>query len=263
MKKLNYLAYSTMILLMAFAFSSCDKNNDKDEQKASVHLMLTDAPALYDQVLIDIQGVELHTENDGWITVPLLYPGIYNLLDFSNGADTLLGTVELNSGILSQVRFILGSNNSIVVDGVEHPLTVPSGSTSGLKFNVHQDIEAGYTYRFWLDFDAAHSVHQTGNGTYKLKPVIRMFTEASSGSIDGNVFPIEALPLVTVYNATDTLMAIPDSEGYFKIRGVNAGVYSVMFSTGDSTLIYTSLYVHDVPVVNGETTHLDSIILIP
>jgi hypothetical protein len=70
----------------------------------------------------------------------------------------------------------------------------------GIKLNVHQELSGGYTYTFWLDFDAAQSIHVTGNGKYMLKPVIRLYAETTSGSVEGSVFPLEALPLVTLYN---------------------------------------------------------------
>jgi len=265
MKKHNYLVMATLAFLTVFSFASCEKNSDNDVKgKATVQLMLTDAPALYDNVNIDIQEILLRSDGDtaSWISVPLVNPGVYNLLDFSNGLDTLLGTVEIPEGTLTQMRLVLGSNNSIVVDGVTYPLTIPSGSTSGLKFNVNADLEGDTFYRFWIDFDAAHSIHQTGNGKYMLKPVIRMFGEATSGAIDGTVFPAEALPVVTVYNATDTMMAIPNEAGYFKVFGLPAGLYSVEFSTGDTNLTYLPQTFFDVPVVVGTTTTIDTVTLV-
>lgn len=267
MKKINHVVLATLAILIAFVFTSCDKNNDDNDgtnnnKNATVHLMLTDAPASYDAVLVDIQEVQLHSEVDGWVTVPLENPGVYNLLDFSNGMDTLLGICEIPAGTLSQVRLVLGDDNSIIVDSVSYPLTVPSGSTSGIKLNVHEELEGGYTYTFWLDFDAAQSIHVTGNGKYMLKPVIRLYAETTTGSIEGSVFPLEAWPLVTVYNSEDTLMAIPDSLGYFRINGIPAGIYSVDFTSELDTLPFASQTILDIEVVNGETVQLQPITLI-
>ncbi len=268
MKKMNSVVMATLALLTVFVLASCDKNNDdinnnnNNKEKAVVHLMLTDAPAELDAVLIDIQEVQLHNETEGWITIPMQYPGVYDLLEFSNGLDTLLGVGEMPAGLLSQVRLILGSENSVIVDGESFPLTVPSGSTSGLKFNVHEELVGGQTYFFWLDFDAARSIHQTGNGRYMLKPVIRLYAEASSGAVEGYVLPFEAFPLVTVYNTTDTLMAIPDSLGYYKVNGLTAGSYNVDFSSQLDTLPFATQTIIDVHVVNGETTQLNPITLI-
>lgn len=268
MKKINYVVLAAFAILTSFIFVSCDKNNDTDNDnnsnsgKATIHVMLTDAPAVYDAVNVEITEVQLHSEADGWISVPLSSSGIFNLLDFSNGLDTLLGTCEIPEGTISQVRLILGENNSIVVDGETYALTVPSGSTSGLKLNVHEEVEAGYTYTFWLDFDAAQSVHSTGSGKYILKPVIRMYTETTTGAIEGYVFPAEALPLVNVYSSNDTLMAIPDSTGYFKVSGLAAGSYSVEFTPAFDSIPYLPQLIVDVQVVNGETSQLETVTLI-
>ncbi len=260
------LVLGTLVLLTTFVLASCDKNNDNDSNngsdKATIKVMLTDAPATYDAVLVDIREVQLHSETDGWITVPLENPGVYNLLDFNNGMDVLLGTAEMPAGVISQMRLVLGSENSVIVDSVEYPLTVPSGSTSGLKLNLHEEVQAGYSYTFWIDFDAARSVHQTGNGKYMLKPVIRMYTAPSTGSIEGYVFPSEALPMVTIFNDVDTMSALPDSTGYYKIMGIAAGSYDVDFISQLDTLPYATQTLLDVQVVAGETNQLDTITLI-
>jgi hypothetical protein len=249
MKKFIHLTLAAMAILVAFTISSCEK---VENSNATLQLMLTDAPALYDEVNVDIQEIHIHNDEEGWIKFILDNPGVYNLLEFSNGLDTLLGTMEVPAGKISQIRFVLGENNSIVVDSVSYPVTVPSSSTSGLKFNVHADLESGYTYKFWIDFDAAHSIIKTGNGQYKLKPVIRMFTEATTGAIDGNVLPAEALPLVKVFNET----------GYFMIKGLAAGVYTVDVTSESTDPLYNSLSIEDVTVVVGQTTQLELITLI-
>ena len=257
MKTLKIAALPTLVLLAAFIITSCEKKSEK----ATVQLMLTDAPALYNAVNIDIQEVSLHSETEGWISVPLVNPGVYNLLKFRNGLDTILGTVEIPAGNLSQLRLVLGENNTIIVDGISHALVIPSGSTSGLKFNVHADISAGYTYRFWIDFDAARSINVTGNGQYKLKPVIRMYEASTSGAVKGSVFPAVAFPLVKVYNSTDTLMAIPAADGNFLVKGVPAGTYKVEFSSGIATSGFLSQTLVDVIVTNSITTQLAPVTL--
>jgi len=263
MKRAKFVILFAIVALSGLILSSCEKDNNTSEGKATVQLMLTDAPAAYDAVNIDIQEVMLHTETEGWVSVAIENPGVYNLLEFSNGLDVLLGTIEVAPGTLSQMRLVLGSENSVVVEGVEYPLTIPSGSTSGLKLNLHSELEGGYFYRFWIDFDAARSVHMTGNGKYMLKPVIRMFTEASSGAIAGNVFPSEFAPVVTVYNETDTLATFPAADGHFMIAGVPEGTWTVSFSSVLDPLPIVEIIVPDVVVVKGETTVMADITLLP
>ena len=64
---------------------------------------MTDAPGPYDAVYVDIQGIEI-TGGGGKNVVMNVSKGIYNLLDFSNGIDTLLATGTLEDAKVSQIR---------------------------------------------------------------------------------------------------------------------------------------------------------------
>jgi hypothetical protein len=66
----------------------------------------------------------------------------------------------------------LGSENTIKVGTEIYPLTIPSGSESGLKIKMNKTLNGGIDY-LTLDFDAALSINQEISG-YKLRPVIRI-----------------------------------------------------------------------------------------
>jgi hypothetical protein len=146
----------------------------------AIKIDLTDAPGNYLEVNVDIKRVRIHvaddsTSNDGWMDLPT-NAGIYNLLDLQNGIDTtVVDSTLIPGGKVSQIRFILGPNNSVMTaDSVVHDLKVPSGEQSGLKINVHKTIPAGQTLHVLLDFDADKSIHEKGNGDFMMKPVIRV-----------------------------------------------------------------------------------------
>ncbi|HMI61579.1 MAG TPA: DUF4382 domain-containing protein [Puia sp.] len=233
------------VLVLAFfsgsvVFLSCSKSGSSSGS-GHLQVMLTDGPGAYDAVYIDVQKVEVNVSSDsgissGWQTVNVLRPGVYNLLKFSNGVDTLLADADLPAGKISQMRLVLGSNNSVVVNGQSFPLTTPSAQQSGLKFNIHSTLTAGIVYRLWIDFNAGRSIVTTGNGKYILKPVIRTYADAIGGSIKGFVLPALAKPEVWATMGTDTLMALPDSAtGYYFFGGVNAGTWNLQFHAQDST----------------------------
>ena len=194
---------------------------------------LTDDPGTYDHVFLDIQGMEVHysddTNNDKWCTLKNFNAGSYDLLKFSNGKDTLLATDRIASKHIDQIRLILGDNSYVVVEGERYPLKTPSGQESGIKVNVDVTLTAGIQYELWTDFDANKSIVVTGNNEYILKPVIRVYTKAISGSISGIVLPHEAKPWVYVLNGADTIAsANPDPlTGMFMVNGLAAGSYSV------------------------------------
>jgi len=262
-----FLFASVTVFVFSFILflSACSKNDTKGGM-SHLELRLTDGPSNVDKVNIDIQSIEIHASGDtsansGWQDLHILHPGVYNLLDFRNGMDTLLASIDLPAGKISQIRLKLGNNNSIVVNGQTFALTTPSGQQSGLKFNLHQDLVAGVTYKIWIDFDAARSVVQTGNGKYSLKPVIRTFSEATSGAIKGVVVPKEAKAFVLAVSGTDSLSAIPDSIGRYFFKGVKPGSWTLTFDA-DSTTGYIDQQRPGINVTLGNVTVVDTVKLV-
>ncbi|PTX22434.1 uncharacterized protein DUF4382 [Pontibacter mucosus] len=218
-------------------FSSCDSNDDNGTGTARMEVRMTDAPGDYEEVNVEIKSVQIHREDgdteSGWITLDEIHPGIYNLLDFANGRDTLLASAELPVGHISQIRLVLGDNNSVKLkNGDEIALKTPSGQTSGVKLKIDAHLEDDVTYMVLLDFDAARSVVPKGNGGYNLKPVIRTITQAIAGGIKGKVTPAEYKPGIYVISAAnDTIGGFANESGDFLIKGVPAGTYRVEFIT--------------------------------
>jgi hypothetical protein len=241
------LAVSFFVFILLL--SSC-KDNDKDQ--AHVNVRMTDAPAAYDAVYIDVQGVEI-TGAGGGTVVLSSNPGIYNLLELSNGTDTLIAAGGIDAGQVEQIRLILGTNNTIVVDGVTHPLTTPSAQQSGLKLQVNRTFEPGVEYGILLDFDANKSIVMQGNGDYSLKPVIRTVDVALNGSIRGSIAPVSALVVVEASNGTDTFTSITNANGEFLISGLVAGTYSVTLTPPSPLLPVT---VNNVVVTAGSSTNI-------
>ena len=136
------------VLISAVLFYSCSDDNERGTTRFRVSL--TDSPGDYQQVNVDIQSVEIHRSGDdtlsGWETLNLLEPGVYNLLDFTNGKDTLLISEELEVGKISQIRLILGNENTVMIDSMIQDLKTPSGQQSGLKLKVNADLTANITY---------------------------------------------------------------------------------------------------------------------
>lgn len=173
------------LIVPLFIFSACNKDNEETENENpvvgttdfNVSLKSTVAKSTYDSILIDIQAISIHTssdsaENSGWFELETNV-GIYDLLDYDAGNDTLIAFDSvLQTQTVSQIRLILGENNTIGVDGEIYDLETPSAQTSGLKIQVHAELEADKSYKILLDFDADNSIIETGNGKYKLKPVI-------------------------------------------------------------------------------------------
>ncbi|MCB0430005.1 MAG: DUF4382 domain-containing protein [Flavobacteriales bacterium] len=167
----------TLAGVSVLLFAACRKEA-KLHQTGSLTVKLTDAPAAYDSVWVDIQRVEIHlvSDQDGgkWISVPT-NSGVYDLLQLQNGIDTTLADIDsLAEGKITQMRLILGNNNSLYTNGSWEPMTVPSGSQSGIKLVGNIEVQANQNLVVKLDFDANQSVVLNGNGDYHLKPVIKV-----------------------------------------------------------------------------------------
>ncbi|MES2328266.1 MAG: DUF4382 domain-containing protein [Bacteroidota bacterium] len=265
MKKLLFFLIPCAMLTWA----SCSKNSDSSANaggNATMSVYLVDGPASFDKVYLDVQSVQVKASTDAsednWQSLNIGRKGVYNLLDFKNGLDTLLGTIVLPAGHISQIRLVLGTNNSVVIGGVSFPLTTPSAQQSGLKLNINADLTAGVDYRLWIDFDAARSIVQTGAGTYILKPVIRTFTQAESGAIKGVVMPLDAKAWVyTIANVADTISSTPAdaATGAYMFRGVPAATYKVAFHATNGT--YRDTTVTNVVVVTGAATTIGTVTL--
>ena len=248
------------IAALTFAAVSCSNDTDSMDQPATLTVNLTDAPGDYQEVNIDVQDVMISTEDGGWESLANVNAGVYNLLDFTNGLDTLLTSSDMPAQSISQIRLMLGSNNTVMIDSVVYDLDTPSAEQSGLKLNVNAELEAGQEYAIWLDFDAGKSIVETGSGTYSLKPVIRTYTQAVTGTIQGSVCLIDS----TVYiELTDqdgvTYGTYADTEtGDYQINGLAPGTYSIIASAGEG---YTTAQASDATVVAGETQIVEEICL--
>ena len=98
--------------------------------------------------------------------------GVYNLLGLQNGLDTLIAEGTYPHGKVQEIRLVLGSNNSVKEGGELQPLTIPSGSESGLKIKVNKSLSTSFD-SLLIDFDAALSVKKETSG-YKLRPVVKL-----------------------------------------------------------------------------------------
>lgn len=247
-----------MMLLVSAAvltgITSC--KNDKGSAHLQMRLMDAPSPYAFDAIYLDVVGVEVnvnHDNADEWITMHST-AGVYNLLTLVNGADVLLVNEDIPEGRIEQVRLILGTGNTIVVDGRSHPLTIPSGQESGLKINVHQDVDANTPFTLMLDFDAAHSIVVTGNGDYHLQPVINGFVEQQTGSIHGTVVIPQTGVAIIVSDVSKHYSTYADAgNGGYVVRGITPGTYTVAVYLPDSDV--PTLY-EGIVVTAGTTTEI-------
>ncbi len=263
-KKLTWLF---AFLLGTFVFVSCQKSSDADtDGTARLQVRLTDNPNLdLSEVWVDVKDIQIGMGDTGMITLAGSRPGMYNLLELTNGRDTLLSDAQIPAGTISQIRLVLGTNNyAITTAGERVELTTPSAQQSGLKVQVNQTVTGGMLYRLILDFDAAKSVIKAGNsGNYILKPVLRILSFVpSGGNVKGIVLPDSVRTAIYAIKGPDTIATTYSDttmNGAYFFADIPAGSYNFSFVPQDT--IHRSAS-RSVAVTLGQTTTVDTVRLV-
>lgn len=284
----NLLLLPVMLWVVTFLLYACQKEVSQNggngqvpagQQKLSVYL--TDGPLDFQHVWIDIQQIEVKIDtcrsngdddHDGqgcdddhdqlnsrceiWDTLNIR-PGVYDLLQLRNGADTLFASGFLLQGKIERIKLTLGNNNSLMADSITYPLHLLNNQAF-IFANIHRehlDSVSNNNFNLLLDFDLAHSVKFI-NGAYYLRPVLKPFSQHSSGEISGKVRPVHSFGLIKAWNATDSAFALPFDEGEFKIRGLQDGVYSLFI---DGRNGYRDTTITNITVQRGRETKMGTI----
>ena len=251
-KKIYFVAILAMVVMLGV--QGCA--NDDENNTARVQLKLVDAPGDYLEVNVEIVDIQFNNSDSeaGWVSfgTPEDYPINVDLTALIAGNSLLLADQIMPSGMLKQIRLVLGNGNTLKIEGQAEMMSLktPSAMQSGLKLNMNTTLDAGFTYIFILDWDVQKSVVMTEAGMYNLKPVIRVQAEVNSGSIEGNVSG-EFLDntIVQVYTTSDVYVTETGTNiaGDFLIQGLAAGDYKlkivdqVAYDDYESPLIMVTL----------------------
>ena len=233
-----------LILLLGLgALAGCndDPTDPGDQPPGTLRLSLTDAPT-------PIEGVEaLHLvlsavrvndssdDEEGWYDILpdtlTREERTVDLLEYSNGETFLIGEELLPAGTYEQIRLVLESA-TVTVNSVVYPLTVPSGTTSGLKLVGEFEVVSDTVIGLVLDFDVGRSLIATppGSTNFKLKPVIRVVAEELSGAVEGTVLPVDIDAMVMAVSAdlADTATVYAEAgTGQYRIGALLPGEWTL------------------------------------
>jgi hypothetical protein len=251
MKLKRFFTIAVAIVSMIFV-QSC--NNDEESKTASVQIKLVDFPGDYLGVNVNIVDVQYNSSEDegGWKSFESFEGAVeVDLTKLVGGNNLLLTDQIMPSGMMKQIRLVLGDGNNVVVEGSDEltestfALDTPSAQQSGLKLNLDTVLEPGFSYTFILDWDVQKSIVKTGSGKYILKPVIRVGAEARTGKVEGIVTEEKTVDtavtpvalegvIVNLYksdaNAGDAPFAttLTDADGYFIFEGLPTIDYKIV-----------------------------------
>jgi hypothetical protein len=257
--KTKSLFFALAFFLSLAVFSSCDKSSST----ARLQIALVDATGDYEEVNVNVVGVEISkTSNgsEGWESLPV-EPKTYDLLKLTGGQEALLVDTDIPAGgKIHQIRLILADGNTVKIEGQMNPLDLetPSAQTSGLKLNIQQEVEADLIYKIVLDFDVAKSIVVTGGGKYILKPVIRTFLEAYGGSLKGTIETAECLEAVVNVAEAGSVTAVAttstNDQGQFLIKGLEAGTYDVTITPSNGNCVAKTI---SVTIEDGQVNNIN------
>ncbi|WP_394168639.1 DUF4382 domain-containing protein [Saccharospirillum alexandrii] len=223
-------------------------------------LDITDAPIdSASEVNVVFEGVDIRSASGALVEITYDEPRTINLLDLQGGTTaSLLDDETLAAGDYEWIRLRVdatqeaGGSNIVLDGGEEHDLFIPSGAQTGLKLVSGFTVPVDGSVAFTIDFDLRKSVVEA-NGSYRLKPALRLVDNSEVGSISGTVSSTAVTEncsgAVYVYEGADVspgdvggegneplVTALVDTSG----TGVTGYDYTVAFLTeGDYTVAFT------------------------
>jgi hypothetical protein len=255
---------SLLILLFSALIWSC--NEMDSSPKALVNVLLIDAPAQWDSVIVEIQGVELElvlNGREGEIQrIFLPYEPGDKQVDISQlvgGVALPVAREELGLGKITGITLKLGSRNFLFLDETGYPLELPGGETD-YYLAIEIDLEAGISYDLILDFDLEKSVQakSTTPLSFDFKPTLLAYSGIGKGELTGTTSPTDLRPVVYAISKGDSISTHTDTGGKFLFK-LAPGNYTVFVDPKDSR--YRTDTIQNIAVVAGKTTTLDRITL--
>lgn len=265
--------WMTTSVLAALVAGCGGGGGDGASAPGTLGVSLTDAPACgFDAVNVTVHKVRVHkssTASDsdgGWTDITLNPARKINLLNLTNGVLEPLGETPLAAGHYSQLRLVLDPNtavglaNSVVpTGGSETALVTPSAVQSGIKLVNEFDVTSGQRVDLVMDFDACKSIVTRGNGSYALKPVIKVVPFVQNG-INGFVDTAmlgHGMMVTAQQNGVVVQTTAPNTTtGEFFLARLPAGTYDVVLTAhGHATAVIAGvLVVSSTSVANVSNT---------
>lgn len=230
-----------LFLLFLAIFTACD--NTGSDNKALINVLLIDAPGDFDEVWVEVLGVELlpagsrGLENGDWVFLPYTPADkIVRLTDLVGSQRLLLGRKEIPAGIVSKVKLLLGDTHYFIKGGQRFPLQLANNAESFLTVELQANAAAGFALDIYIDFDVASSVKAGASGSFLLEPALRAFTIERTAEVRGIVQPSAARPYVYAIHEADTFATLTSGTGEFRLRGLPPTPYRILIKPRASHL---------------------------
>ncbi len=181
------LVFAFVVAAMVAIVIACGGSPTNPNQKATLSVSMTDSPfSDAKALLVTISEVSAHASGGGWFTVT----STARTCDLKRltCVQDILAAGQLPAGHYTQIRLTVssakiyfnaasaGASACAATPGAGDDGTLVTVSSGQLILNREFDLADGSTTSLLLDFAGDPSVVQTGNGAYRMTPVISIVT---------------------------------------------------------------------------------------
>lgn len=221
-----------LILASALLVGACKKGETPSAGDFKVRM--TDAPGDYEALMVEVEAVEVYSENAGWIMLNN-ESQLISVLDLTNGAETQLAFKQnVEVGTYSKLRLKFGDENKLtvkstielggVLDVTLLELDLGLEGPNEIEIAINEQVSASGGADILIDFDVARSIVKQGE-EYVLKPLITEIKNEKTG-LKGEVSGAAGAALILT-NGSDSTSAYTNVQGEFLFRGIQPGTYSL------------------------------------
>ncbi|TDQ17148.1 uncharacterized protein DUF4382 [Algoriphagus boseongensis] len=259
MKKFKLLIF----IFLGFAIACTGPD---ESPKALVNVFLIDAPAQWDSVVVELQGVELEfvpNGREGQVEkVFLPYELADKFVDLSQlvgGVVLPVGRTEINLGNITGAFLKLGPTNTLYQGDKGYPLTLPNGESDYFG-KLQIDLQSGVSYDLIVDFDLEKSIRQTSSSPIKFdfNPSISIYSGIGKGDVQGTISPSSLSPAIYLIQGTDSISTHTNTSGTFRFR-TEPGNYTIFIDPKNSS--YRTDTLLNVEIQEGKLNSLSPITL--
>jgi hypothetical protein len=263
------MKYIKSLILFSVFLSSCV--SDDQRSTALVNVFVVDAPGNFEEVWVEILGVEVKTigtrgqDNADPVFLENFQSNKQvNLSNLILDRQFLVGRGEFLVGAVTELTLRLGTDNYVVIDEERFPLTFVNSEAQNPSLTVNFPLDPGISTDLFIDFEVFRSINSAtdpGAG-YILNPKLRSFSRANTGEIAGSILPLRENAMVYAIQGSDTVSstAIDLPTGKFKLRGI-LGSHTVSIIPFNER--YQSETITNVNVEGRKITQINTITLRP
>ena len=245
-----------LVLFASISLMSCKKD---DNSKGSVAVKMTDGPFPYNFVAeanLSVAKVELRNKDTGEYVVVHDHNATVNIANYRNGETVEVSHQEVPNGTYDQARITISGAEVTLNNNQTYNANISSAQTIEVPIQPELTVDNSSEDQLLLDVDLSDSFTFSGpfggwissisqiTGISSFNADIRATNLSETGSISGTVMdsngPVANAEVTVSYDYTgdgnpDTVVAVTDENGKYKIIGLPQGNYQVEVETQSQT----------------------------